>query len=114
MDLADKIVWQVAAGDGRRRYEDVCFRYQVMMIGPGERGRFDETAYADVTASPKNAIRRFYGAPRSRHIVLLRPGTGDLLAVGEVAGNALGHLKAARQVLVTVTTSVEAAPPWLP
>ena len=91
MDLAGKNVWQVAAGDGRRRYEDVCFRYQVMMIGPGERGPFDETAYAGVTA--QNVIRRFYSCPGGGDVVLLRLGTGDVLAVGEVAGDDTLHVE---------------------
>ena len=91
MDLAGKKVWQVVAGDNRRQYDDICLHYQVMMIGPGERGPFDEAAYAGVKA--RNVIRRFYSGPRAGDAVLLRLGTRDVLAVGEVAGDDTVHIE---------------------
>jgi len=93
MDLADKKVWQVAAGDNQRQYDDICLHYQVMMIGPGERGPFDEDTYRDVPSSSKNAVRRFYSGPRRGDVALLRLGTSRVLAVGEVVGDSPTHVE---------------------
>lgn len=93
MDLEGKTVWRVGAGDGKRRYDEICTRYDVMMIGPGERGRFDEQKYADFPQSTIRTIRQFYKAPRWDDIVLLRLGSGEVLAVGEIADDAVLHVE---------------------
>lgn len=91
MDLAGRSVWQVAAGDNKRRYDDICLKYDIMMIGSGERGPFDEETYRDKKESTKKALRRFYCDVKPLDIVLLRLGSGKVLAVGEVAGDEALH-----------------------
>jgi hypothetical protein len=49
MELQGKNVWQVAAGDNTRKFTCICLRYDVMMIGPGDLGPFDEKRYAHLT-----------------------------------------------------------------
>ena len=82
MDTEGKIVWQVGAGDTDRNYGDVCLKYDVMIVGPGRPGPYTEELYADA-GDIKNSIRRFYEAAKG-DLVLLRIGTGEVLAVGEI------------------------------
>jgi hypothetical protein len=83
MDTKGRRVWQVGAGDTNRNYGDICLKYDVMIVGPGRSGPFTEELYADA-GDIKNSIRRFYGATKG-DIILLRIGTGEILAVGELA-----------------------------
>ena len=85
MDTRNKRVWQVGAGDTNRNYGDVCLKHDVMIVGPGNLGPYTEELYAGY-GDIKNSIRRFYEADRG-DIVLLRIGTGQVLAVGELADN---------------------------
>jgi hypothetical protein len=55
-----------------------------MIVGPGEPGPYDESRYAEF-GDIKNSVRRFYREARRGDIVLLRLGTGEVLAVGEIA-----------------------------
>ncbi len=90
MNLKDRKLWQVAAGDNERKYDDICLDYNVMMIGPGRFGRFDEKFYAQTGDTEEarrqiSRIRPFYRDARCGDIVLLRLGTDQVLAVGEIA-----------------------------
>ncbi|MEO6202642.1 MAG: hypothetical protein ABIU05_15540 [Nitrospirales bacterium] len=80
MDLTGKTLWQVGAGDTDRSYGDICIKYDVMIAGPGELGVYEESCYAHL-----GHIRRFCREALRGDIVLLRLGTGDVLAVGEIA-----------------------------
>jgi hypothetical protein len=82
MDIKGKQVWQVGAGDTDRNYGNVCLKYDVMVVGPGRPGPYTEELYAEA-GDIKNSIRRFYEAVKG-DIVLLRIGTGEVLAVGEI------------------------------
>jgi hypothetical protein len=83
MDIKGKRVWQVGAGDTERNYGEVCLRHDVMIVGPGTLGPYSEDVYAHY-GDIKNSIRRFYEAERG-DIVLLRIGTGQVLAAGVLA-----------------------------
>jgi hypothetical protein len=83
MDTRNRQVWQVGAGDTDRNYGDICLKYDVMIVGPGNLGPYSEEVYAGY-GDIKNSIRRFYEANLG-DIVLLRIGTGQVLAVGELA-----------------------------
>lgn len=83
MDTKNRRVWQVGAGDTERNYGTVCLKHDVMIVGPGGPGPYTEEAYAN-EGDIKNSIRRFYAAAKG-DIVLLRIGTGEVLAVGELA-----------------------------
>lgn len=87
MDLTGKKLWQVGAGDTERSYGHICIKYDVMIAGPGSRGAFEEERYADL-GDIRNSLRRFCKEARRGDVVLLRLGTGDVLAVGEIADDA--------------------------
>ena len=88
MNLSGRSLWQIGAGDTDRSYGDLCIRFDVMIAGPGDPGPYDEARYGD------HSLRRFYREARCGDIVLLRLGTGDILAVGEIADDAPQWLEA--------------------
>lgn len=83
MDLIGKTLWQVGAGDTERSYGDICTRFDVMIAGPGDPGAYEEELYTHL-GDIRNSLRRFYEEARRGDLVLLRLGTGDVLAVGEI------------------------------
>ncbi len=83
MDISDRRVWQVGAGDTDRDYGEICLKYDVMIVGPGNPGLYSAKAYSHL-GDIKNSIRRFYEAAKG-DIVIWRIGTGRVLAVGELA-----------------------------
>jgi hypothetical protein len=93
MDLTGKTLWQVGAGDTERSYGDICIKLDVMIAGPGEPGPYEEAGYAHVPRI-RNSLRRFCREARPGDIVLLRLGTGDVLAVGEIANDTAEWLEA--------------------
>ncbi len=87
MDLSARTLWQVGAGDTDRSYGDLCIKFDVMLAGPGEPGPYDEAAYSHL-GDIRNSLRRFCREARRGDVVLLRLGTGEVLAVGEIADDA--------------------------
>lgn len=79
MDTKGRQIWQVGAGDTSRRFDSHCKEFDVMMVGPGDRGPYVPSKYQDC-----HSVRRFYEDARSGDIVLLRLGTGTIFAVGEI------------------------------
>jgi hypothetical protein len=65
-------LWQVASGAEGRNYAHLCSLHDVMLIGPGDRGEYRRTTYADEPMGPQ--IRSFVEGPRPDDIVLLRKG----------------------------------------
>lgn len=84
MDLTGKTLWQVGAGDTDRSYDGICIEFDAMLAGPGRLGAYDEAKYAQV-AGAQNRLRAFCMQARRGDIVLLRLGTGNVRAVGEIA-----------------------------
>src|SRR6266853_143059 len=84
MDLSDKTLWQVGAGDTDRSYDAVCRRFDVMIVGPGNPGPYEESRYIQ-KGDIRNSLRRFCEEARRGDMVLLRLGTGEVKAVGEIA-----------------------------
>lgn len=89
MDLTGKTLWQIGAGDTDRSYAEICKNYDVMIAGPGELGEYEESCYAHL-----GHIRRFCREALRGDIVLLRLGTGVILAVGEIVDDKAEWLKA--------------------
>lgn len=87
MDVANRTVWQVGAGDTERSYHDICRQYDVMIMGPGDCGHYNEENYAHL-GDIRNSLRRFCREAKRGDIVLLRVGTGHVCAVGEIADDA--------------------------
>ena len=80
MDLTGRTLWQVGAGDTDRSYGDLCIKHDVMIVGPGDPGSYEEKLYAKY-----DSVRRFCKEARRNDIVLLRLGTGEVLAAGKIA-----------------------------
>ncbi|WP_157476446.1 hypothetical protein [Lysobacter sp. Root690] len=80
MDLTGRTLWQVGSGDAFRSYGDLCIKHDVMILGPGNPGRFESARYKD-----HGHVRRFCKDVRRGDLVLLRHKTGDILAAGVVA-----------------------------
>lgn len=93
MNLTDKTLWQVGAGDTERSYGEMCQRFDVMIAGPGDSGQYDESLYSGY-GDIRNCLRRFCQEARRGDVVLLRLGTADVLAVGEVADDSALWLEA--------------------
>lgn len=93
MDLNGKRLWQVGAGDTERSYGDTCIRFDVMIVGPGNPGPYDVSRYAHL-GDIRNSLRRFCVEARRGDVILLRLGTGNVLAVGELADDAAEWLDA--------------------
>lgn len=84
MDLTGRTLWQVGAGDTERSYGHICTKFDVMIAGPGDRGPYEEALYSNL-GDIRNSLRRFCKEARRGDVVLLRLGTGEVLAVGEIA-----------------------------
>ncbi len=87
------MLWQVGAGDTHRSYGDICIRHDVMIAGPGDLGPYEESAYAHL-GDIKNSLRRFCREAQRGDVVLLRLGTADVLAAGEIADDTAEWLDA--------------------
>lgn len=84
MDLTGRTLWQVGAGDTERSYGHICTKFDVMIAGPGNLGPYDDALYANL-GDIRNSLRRFCREASRGDVVLLRLGTGEVLAVGEIA-----------------------------
>lgn len=87
-----KNVWQIAAGEQGRYYDDLFVKHNIMFMGPGEYGPFDNAIYSVqaaeglITDHKKNQIRKFVNDPKEGDIVLLRKGLA-VVSIGVVADN---------------------------
>lgn len=87
MDLVGKKLWQVGAGDTDRNYGKYCKQFDVMIAGPGDLGPYEDSLYAHL-GDIRNSLRRFCTEACRGDVVLLRLGTKDVLAIGEIADDA--------------------------
>lgn len=90
MNIDGRIIWQQAAGDGDRNYVDICISWGVILCGPGYNGPYStETALQlrkMYSARKVGIIRTFKEDVKDGHLVVLRMGTNEVHAVGEVVG----------------------------
>jgi len=95
MDISNKKIWQVAAGDKNRNYAVLCLNWDVILNGPGYAGRWPDcagTLRSDGWSARKiTDIRRFAEKIEDGDLVVLRMGTTDVYGVGTVIGNYLWH-----------------------
>lgn len=92
MQLNHKNIWQQGGGDGDRIYCDICFKYGVILNGPGYAGEFSEKSnkqlMADGISSKKiTDLRRFCKEMKDGDIVVLRVGTKEIYGVGVIVGD---------------------------
>jgi hypothetical protein len=95
MKIANQVVWQQAAGDTDRDYAEICIRWGVILNGPGGKGRWPECEgplRQEKWSSRKiTDLRRFAEEMKNGDIVVLRRGTAQVLAVGEIVGDYSHH-----------------------
>ena len=96
MDIEGRQIWQQAAGDTHRNYADLCLKWGVILNGPAHYGRWPECEIAlqnDDDVSPRKItdLRRFCEGMKDGDLVVLRHGTGVVLAVGEIVGRYEHH-----------------------
>jgi hypothetical protein len=92
-------IWQIATGDDGRRYIDFFKKYDVMFLGPGYPGKFDELTYRDASAKglissdERSRVARFATQVRKGDYVLARSGKKVEL-FGTVTDSKCDHLAA--------------------
>ncbi len=92
MDLNNRTFWQQSAGDGDRVYCDTCFKYGVILNGPGYAGKLDDDVEkrmrSDGISQRKiSDLRRFCFEMKAGDIVILRVGTKEIHGVGVIVGD---------------------------
>ena len=92
MNIEGKVVWQVAAGNGKNtHYAKQCLQQDVIVFGPGQYGAWPDCEIPmranGWTAMKVGIIRRFAEDISPGDIVVLRVGTQHIYGVGEVVGH---------------------------
>lgn len=83
-------IWQIACGEAGRRYDALCQKHDVMLIGPGRYGAYERSRYGEGAARKSFSshqigyVRSFATKVRPGDIVLLRLGH-RVIAIGQVA-----------------------------
>lgn len=83
VDLSDRTSWQFAAGGRGRDYTDLLVDWDVIILGPGRHGPYEENRRA---YQGHNAVVKFYEDMDEGDLVVLRQGTSDVYAVGVIVG----------------------------
>jgi len=91
MDIANRKVWQHAAGDGDRNYADICLKWDVILRGPGHVGSWPDCKKKlrqnNLSARRLTNIQKFCVKMQCGDIIVLRLGTSKVFGVGEIVGN---------------------------
>lgn len=92
MDISNRQVWQVAAGDANRDYAALCLKWDVILIGPGSEKRWPDCVDIlkekwGLSAKKITDLQRFCEVVNDGDIVVLRVGTTDIYGVGIVVGD---------------------------
>ena len=91
MNIQGTSIWQVAAGDTKRDYVDLCLVRDVILNGPGEYGPWpicEEMIRSDGYTAWKIAdLRRFCEKIQDGDFVVLRLGLSAIYGVGQVVGD---------------------------
>lgn len=94
MDIGNKTIWQVAAGDTNRNYSDLCLDWDVILNGPGSEGPWPQCKEAlhsvwKLSSRKLTDLRRFAEDIKDGDGVILRMGTTDVFGFGIVVGDYL-------------------------
>ncbi len=92
MDIENKAVWQIAAGNGKNtHYAKQCLQQDVIVFGPGRYGAWPDCEIlmraGGWTATKAGIIKRFAEDITQGDIIVLRVGTQKVYGVGEVVGD---------------------------
>lgn len=82
MDIEEKTVWQHAAGDSSHDHTDLCLKWNVILIGPGEKNWLKCTD--EEKCEKGDDARRFCEEMKEGDIVVLKMGLSQLRAIGVV------------------------------
>lgn len=96
MDIDNKTIWQVAAGDTDRNYANLCLKWDVILNGPGSGGPWPDCIPVlreewGLTAWKLADLRRFCQNTKEGDLVVLNIGTSDVYGVGIVVGDYEWH-----------------------
>ncbi len=91
MNIDDEEVWQIAAGDTKRSYADLCLRWGVVLFGPGDQGPWPdcEIPLRNDGETPRKIgmIRMYHEDIKCHDVVVLRLGASEVYGVGRVEGS---------------------------
>lgn len=91
MHIGDRTIWQQACGDTDRNYADVCLKWDVILNGPGRKGKWPacKPGLIDEGWSKHKLadLERFVNGIKDDDIVVLRLGTKSVLGAGIVVGD---------------------------
>jgi hypothetical protein len=92
MDIANKTIWQIAAGDTDRNYADLCLKWDVILNGPGGEGKWPDCRTIlqeedGCTAKKLTDIEQFAQGISEDDVIVLRVGTSTVRGVGRVIGS---------------------------
>ncbi len=87
--MKNRKYWQQAAGDTDRNYVEICLKWDVILNGPGDKGKLPEcqNAYDELTPKKRTDLRRFSEDIEDGDVVALRIGTNQRFGVGVVRGH---------------------------
>lgn len=92
MDIENRKIWQQAAGDKDRNYVDICLNWDVILNGPATKGSFaDHVASYEFLGRKYTDLGRFCDTMSDGDLVVLRLGTNQIYAVGEIVGGYQFH-----------------------
>lgn len=88
LNIGNKTLWQIGSGDGTRDYSNICLKYGVAILGPGNPGSAkNETIqtkqYYKDNPNVTNWGKKLLEVKKGDYI-LLRKGLSTILAVGKV------------------------------
>lgn len=85
MGNSDRTYWCVAAGDELRDYSREFLRFGIILVGPGDDGKYDDNPEAYLK---DDMIRNFVEKVKPGHVVILKRGAqrGSIIAAGIVEG----------------------------
>jgi len=90
MDINGVKIWQQAAGDTDRNYSNLCLKWDVILNGPGNAGKWPDCKQPlendNCSARKITDLKRFCEDIKEGDLVVLRLGTTDVLGVGKVIG----------------------------
>jgi hypothetical protein len=89
MNIQGKRIWQHAAGDTNRDYVQISKDFDVILTGPGRYGPWpacSKRISEEYSSRKATDVRRFCEQMQAGDLVVLRMGTSEVHAVGEIAG----------------------------
>lgn len=90
MNSSNQAIWAIGAGDNDRAYYELFLHWDIIALGPGTYGFWDEQRYEKENKLEKHEFRDlqlFYNEMKSGDIVVLRLGTRKICGIGRISTN---------------------------